>query len=53
MAFYSVRGITSTVVYEILESRYFTAYGVPKSIVLDNARDFRPGYFMNLAFDRE
>lgn len=29
------------------------AYGVPKSIVSDNARDFRPGYFMNFAFDRD
>jgi hypothetical protein len=36
---------------EIEESRYFTAYGVPKSIVSDNAMDFRQGYFMSFAFD--
>jgi hypothetical protein len=51
MAFFPVLSITSAVVCEILESPYFTAYGMPKSIVSENARHFMSRYFMIFAFD--
>jgi hypothetical protein len=40
VVFYPVRNITSTIVCDILGSRHFTAYGVPKYIVSDNAKAF-------------
>jgi hypothetical protein len=50
VAFYPVCNITSTVVCDILESRYFMAYGVPKSIVSDNAKVFRSKAFYGYCF---
>jgi transposase InsO family protein len=50
VAFYPVRNITSTIVCDILGSRYFTAYGVPKSIVSDNAKGFRSKEFYDFCF---
>jgi len=49
-AFYPVRNINSAIVCEVLESRYFTAYGVPKSIVSDNAKVFRSKVFYDFCF---
>jgi hypothetical protein len=51
VAFYPVRNITSAVVCNILESWYFMAYRVPKSIVSDNAKVFRSKAFYDFAFD--
>jgi hypothetical protein len=51
VAFFPVLSITSAVVCEILESPYFIAYGMPKSIVSENVRDFTSGYFMIFVFD--
>ena len=53
VAFYPVRQITSAIVCEILESRYFTAYGVPKSIVSDNAKVFKSKAFFIFALNGE
>jgi transposase InsO family protein len=50
VAFYPAHNITSAVVCDILESRYFTAYGVPKSIVSDNAKVFRLKAFYDICF---
>ena len=50
VAFYPVRNITSTIVCDILGSRYFTDYGVPKSIVSDNAKVFRLKAFYDFYF---
>ena len=41
VAFFPLRNIASAIVCDISESRYFSAYGVPKSIVSDNAKVFR------------
>jgi hypothetical protein len=41
VAFFPVRQITSQVVCEILEKQYFRAYGIPKSVVTDNAKVFK------------
>ena len=40
VAFLSLRNIPSAIVCDISESRYFSAYGVPKSIISDNAKVF-------------
>jgi hypothetical protein len=40
-------------VSEILESRYFTAYGVPKSIVSNKAKVFKSSAFFDLCFQWE
>jgi hypothetical protein len=53
VAFYPERHITSAIVCEILESCYFTAYGVPKSIVSDNAKVFKSKDFFIFAIDGE
>jgi hypothetical protein len=46
VAFYPVRNINSAVVCEVFESKYFMAYGVPKSLVFDNATVFKSkGFF--------
>ena len=45
VAFFPLRNITSAIACDILGSRYFTAYGVPKSIVSDNAKVFRSKTF--------
>ena len=45
VTFYPVHNINSATVCEVLESRYFTAYGVPKSLVSDNAKVFRSKAF--------
>jgi hypothetical protein len=50
VAFYPVVNITSAIVYDILESRYFMAYGVPKSIVSDNVKVFRWKAFYDFCF---
>jgi hypothetical protein len=50
VAFYPVRNINSAIICEVLESRYFTAYGVPKSIVSDNAKVFRSKAFYDFCF---
>ena len=50
VAFYPVHNITSTTVCNVLGSRYFTAYGVPKSIVSDNAKVFRSKAFYDFCF---
>jgi len=49
-AFYPVRNITSRVVLECLERRFFSAYGTPKSIVTDNARVFCCKNFRDMCF---
>jgi len=50
VAFYPVRNVTSAIVCDILRSRYFTAYWVPKSIVSDNAKVFRSKAFYDFCF---
>jgi len=50
VAFYPVHNINSIVICDILESRYFKAYGVPKSIVSDNAKIFRSKAFYDFCF---
>jgi hypothetical protein len=50
VAFYPVRNITLAIVCDILESRYFTAFGMPKSIVSDNAKVFRSKAFYDFCF---
>ena len=50
VAFYAVRNITSAIVCEILENRYFTAYGVPKSIVSDIAKVFMSKALLDFCF---
>jgi hypothetical protein len=50
VAFYLVRNISSCVVCDILESQYFTAYGVPKSIMSDNTNIFRSRVFHEFCF---
>jgi hypothetical protein len=50
VAFFPVCNINATIVCDILESRYFTAYGVPKSIVSDNAKVFRLKAFYEFCF---
>ena len=49
-AFYPVRNITSRVVLECLERRFFSAYGTPKSVVTDNARVFCCKSFRDMCF---
>jgi len=54
VAFYPVRQITSAIVCEILESRYFTAYGMPKLTVSDNTKVFKSkAFFFIFAFNGE
>ena len=48
--FYPVRNITSRVVLECLERRFFSAYGTPKSVVTDNARVFCCKSFRDMCF---
>jgi hypothetical protein len=50
VAFFPVLNITSAIVCDILESRYFTAYRVPKSIVSDSAKVFRSKTFYGFCF---
>ena len=50
MAFFPVRNINAKIVCDILESWYFTAYRVPKSIVSDNAKVFRLKPFYDFCF---
>jgi hypothetical protein len=45
VAFYPVRNITSAVVCDVLEHKYFMNYGVTKSLVSDNARVFKSKLF--------
>jgi hypothetical protein len=51
VAFYSVRNINSEVVCDILESQYFTACGVPKSIFKTLRRFSGQRNFIIFAFD--
>jgi hypothetical protein len=50
VAFFLVRNRTSAIVCDILESWYFMAYGVPKSVVSDNAKVFRSKTFYDFCF---
>ena len=50
VAFYPVRSITSAVVCEVLEHKYFMNYGVPKSLVSDNAKVFKSKLFYDFCF---
>ena len=50
MAFYPVRSITSAVVCDVLEHKYFMNYGVPKSLVSDNAKVFKSKLFYDFCF---
>jgi transposase InsO family protein len=50
VAFFPVHNINARIVCDVLESRYFTAYGVTKSIVSDNARVFRSKAFYDFCF---
>jgi hypothetical protein len=50
VVFYPVRTITSRVVRECLERRFFSAYGTPKSVVTDNARVFCCKNFKDMCF---
>ena len=45
VAFYPVRSITSAVVCDVLEHKYFMNYGVPKSLVSNNAKVFKSKLF--------
>ena len=48
--FFPVRRITSQVVIECLERAYFPTYGVPTSLVTDNATVFRSKLITDLCF---
>jgi hypothetical protein len=50
VAFFPVCNINATIVCDILESWYFTANGLPKSIVSDNANVFRLKAFYDFCF---
>ena len=50
VAFYPVRSITSAVVCDVLEHKYFMNYGVPKSLVSDNAKVFKSKLFYDFCF---
>ena len=50
VAFYPVRSITSAVVCDVLEHKYFMNYGVPKSLVSDNAKVFKSKFFNDFCF---
>jgi hypothetical protein len=50
VAFYPVRSITSAVVCNVLEHNYFMTYGVPKSLVSDNAKVFKSKVFSDFCF---
>jgi hypothetical protein len=50
VASYPVRNITSAVVCDVLEHKYFMNYGVPKSLVSDNARVFKSKLFHDFCF---
>jgi hypothetical protein len=51
LVFYPLCNITSAVVFDILERRYFTAYGVPNSIVSGNAKVFKSKAFYDFCFN--
>jgi transposase InsO family protein len=50
VAFYPVHSITSAVVCDVLEHKYFMNYGVPKSLVSDNAKVFKSKLFYDFCF---
>jgi transposase InsO family protein len=50
VSFFPVRGITSEVVCDRLENQYFKAYGIPRSLVTDNARVFKSKMFHDFCF---
>ena len=50
VTFYPVHNITSAIICDILESRYFTAYGVRKSVVSENAKVFMLKAFYEFCF---
>jgi hypothetical protein len=50
VALYPVRKITSQAVVSCLVQRYFSCYGMPKTIVSDNATVFRSRLFYNTCF---
>jgi hypothetical protein len=50
IAMYPVRRISSDVVKTCLLEKFFVAFGVPQSIVSDNARVFRSKVFYDLCF---
>ena len=50
VAFYPVPNISAIIVCGILGSLHFTAYGVPKSIVSDNAKVFSSKAFYDFCF---
>jgi len=51
VAFYPLRSITSAVVCDVLEHKYFMNYGVPKSLVSDNAKVFKSKFFYDFCFE--
>ena len=53
VAFYPVRSITSAVVCDVLEHKYFMNYGVPKSLVSNNAKVFKSKLFMTFVSNGE
>jgi transposase InsO family protein len=50
VAFFPVRRITAEVVCEVLKTEYFKAYGIPKSLVTDNAKVFKSKRFYDFCF---
>jgi transposase InsO family protein len=50
VAFFPVRRITAEVVCEVLETQYFKAYGIPKSLETDNAKVFKSKKFYDFCF---
>jgi len=50
VAFYPVRNINSATVCDVLEHKYFASYGVPKSVVTDNAKVFKSKVFFDFCF---
>jgi hypothetical protein len=50
VAFFRVQRITLAVVCEVLETQYFKAYGILKSLVTDNAKVFKSNMFCDFCF---
>ena len=53
VAFYPVRSIISAVVCDVLQHEYFMNYGVPKSLVSDNAKVFKSKLFYDFVSNGE
>jgi hypothetical protein len=50
VAFFPVWRIMAEVVCEVLETHYFNVYGIPKSLVTDNAKVFKSKRFYDFCF---